>query len=369
MNESAVSEKVGLPKSIIIAMIVAVSLPLLASIPGVLAFLASNLHGETRNATASWMTFLQNGFALFACVMSLCGTKQYWLPLTASVLTFVAWFWLSFSTVPLAWVFAGTLVSIGIGIWSFIVLRKPEVRSGFGVQFDPVDSIAKFVLPRLPKFKVEPTSGNISRASVLSLCSLCVVGILIGSLLGKGDTAHRTWQREAQPLVDLLNKSDGYWDAGKKNAAIEGYMQIISLGPYDPVGNEFKSDHKLDISRIYNRVVDYRVEQGRNPEALRDVVRNAVRERAVSVTFSNHAVAKIVSQERAAYSHQFDRDLKSSGGYSELPSGPEKEKSDSEKSDDELREEGRQMRQQFDKEHPGVGKMIEDTRDQLRRGE
>lgn len=298
-------EKPLVPKSVAIAMVVAVSLPLLLSVPGVLTFLAGNLRGGERNALAFWMTFIQNGFALFACVMTLRGTRHYWLPMTASVLAFLAWFWLSFSSVPMAMVFAGTLVSVGIGVWSFIVLRKSDTRAVFDYQFDPVNVAGTIVLPRIPKFKIEPTPRNISVAFVLSLCSICLLGIGLGSLLGEGDATSEAYAEslardsaKAKPLVDLLQKSDGYWDAGNREAAVEGYMQIISLEAYDR--GSFEEDHKLDLSRIYGRVVDYRVEKG-GPEAARDVIRKASRERVARIAFANPAVAGIVEQERASY--------------------------------------------------------------------
>jgi hypothetical protein len=193
-------------------MTVAVLLPFLISVFGTLWSLNSywlNEPGDTRSAMAFRLSFLQDGFALIACVATLRRTKRYWLSAMASVLTLTSWFWLSVTMLPMGLVFLGTVASIGIGIWSFVVIRKPEVRYGFSSQFDPVDRLGQLVLPRFPN--IVPTPSNISRMSVISLLGLCLVGILIGGALHVHDDHIRTLdaEREAKKNEEerLANKT------------------------------------------------------------------------------------------------------------------------------------------------------------------
>jgi hypothetical protein len=188
----------NIPKSVAVAMTVAVLLPFLLSTAGTLGMCS---------APAFWLSFLQDGFALFACVATLRRTKLYWLSVMASVLTLIPWFWLSFTILPIGLVFVGTVASIGIGTWSFVVIRKPEVRYGFGSQFDPVDWLGKIVLRRLPKFNIAPTPGNISRASVLSLSGLCLVGVLIGGILQDRDEKRKKNEHQAETLADKAKRT------------------------------------------------------------------------------------------------------------------------------------------------------------------
>ncbi len=187
----------SIPKSVADAMTVAVLLPFLLSTAGTLGVCS---------APAFWLSFVQDGFALFACVATRCRTKLYWLSVMASVLTLTSWFWLSFTVLPTGLVFVGTVASIGIGTWSFVVIRKPEVRLGFGSQFDPVDWLGQIVLPRLPAFKIAPTPGNINRALVLSLSGLCLVCVPIGGILQDRDEKQKAKEYQAETLANKTKR-------------------------------------------------------------------------------------------------------------------------------------------------------------------
>jgi hypothetical protein len=310
--ETVAQQKIGVPKPVIIAMIVAISPPLLLSFIGVLVSLGHNAGGSPRNTLAFWMAFIQNGYALYACVLTLRGTKQYWLPTTASILSFISWFWLSFSSIPLALVFVGTMISIAIGIWSVTVLRKPEVRSLFVFQFDPVESVGQLVLPRLPKVKIDSTPGNISRASVLTLSSLCVIGILTGAILGNpaDDWIKKLHEEsvakhaaEHAASVAALKNADKEWASGNKEVAVDAYQRLLN----SDTNRDFWSENESDLSKAYCRVIDFQVEQG-GPEAGHEMIRKAIRKHPkVVLSLDNRKANAIVVKERRAYDAEDER--------------------------------------------------------------
>lgn len=255
----------SIPKSVAIAMTVAVSLPLVISTVGTLVSLLADASdvGGVRSAWALRLSFLQNGFALFACVATLRRTKRYWLPIMGSILTVTSWFWLSFTSLPMGLIVVGTVASFVVGIWSFFVVRKPEVRFGFDAQFDPVDSLWQIVRSRIPNLTIAQTPANISRASVLGLSGLCVLGILIGGLLQahdervrKSDEARRAEERQAESLAnetkqiqetkEKLQRALTQFDVNKGMAADTLYEAWHYNSYYDKVLDEMSREMTMD---------------------------------------------------------------------------------------------------------------------------
>ncbi len=232
--------QLNIPKNIAVAMTMATLLPLLISCCGIIASQAN--HIGVRSALAFWMSFLQNGFAFCACVLTFRRTKRYWLPAAASILTIVSWFWLSFTMLPFRLLVVGTAASCGIGGWAFYTVRKPEVRFAFGSQFDPVDAAGRFMLSRLAA-NVSPTPGTISRTVVFSLLGLCVIGLLLGGTLHTVDDQLRT-REEAQERA----KRDAEFQ-GQKTKQIQAIKEKIqrALTQYD-VNNGMAADTLYDAS-------------------------------------------------------------------------------------------------------------------------
>jgi len=238
----------SIPKAVAVAMTVAVVLPFFISFCGVVL-----LHPEllsqapvrdigVRGEIAFWMSFLQNGFAFCACVLTLRRTKRYWLPAAASTLTIVSWFWLSFTMLPIGLLVVGTAAACGIGVWAFYTVRKPEVRFAFGSQFDPVDAAGRFMLSRLAA-NVSPTPGTISRIVVLSLSGLCVVGLLVGGTLHTVDDQLRVREQSQERA-----KRDAEFQ-GQKTKQIQAIKENIqrALTQYD-VNKDMAANTLYDAS-------------------------------------------------------------------------------------------------------------------------
>jgi len=286
MDSNKTQDNAMIPKSVAVGMTVAVSLPLLVSVPGVVASLTDNLAGGGRNALAFWMTFIQNGTALFACVMTLRGTTRYVLPSLASVLAVVAWFWLAFSSLPMVLVLLGMAVSVLVGVWAFGTIRKPNIRAAFGSSFDPVGSLANLILPRLPKIHAEPTPANATRFWMLTLPGLCLAALAAGWLLGNpGDSWRKELGQREQAqyaaAADVLKLGDEKWSSGKKDDAVDDYLQLVSM----ETGLKFRQDQSSGLSRAYCRAIDFQADRG-GAEAARDLVRKALRVRVPQVTFT-----------------------------------------------------------------------------------
>ncbi len=298
-------------KPVLIAMIVAASLPLVVCSGGFLEVLLAPLTGETMITIALGLTALQNGWVLFACITTLRGRRTYLFPLTASVAVFVAWFWTAFTPLSVGFQILGTLISIPIGLWSFTVLRTPEVRSEFDGQSDPVEPIGRMIIARLPKLKLDPTPQNINRVSVIGLSGLAVLGLLLGRVFAPADEDAKTRKEydaknkaDLEHYVQMFKDGNQRWDSGKKDDAVELYLKVLSG---DAPGS-FRIQYHKEFSTLYHRAINYRVEKA-GAESVRGLIREALRDRVVLSLDSKEANA-IVAQETTKYDKEQDQQLR-----------------------------------------------------------
>jgi len=252
-------------KPVFIGMIVASSIPLLLSLYGLIAepsipFLLSVAH---------------NGLVVAAAALSFRSPKQYRLAITASLMTFLGWFWIGFlvRSNGIGVLLLGTAVSVAVGIWAFLTLRRPEAKAMFANQADPVTPLLEFITRRIPKLNMEPTHTNVNRVSIATLLGVCLAGFIVSGVLGlfTGPSSYvrQFDEKEKEAVAKLeaaLNSGDEQWAAGNQDAAIDQYL--IAL---DMMSNRFgwaiPDNARPALSRAYGRTIDNFVEQGQTAAA------------------------------------------------------------------------------------------------------
>lgn len=260
-------------KPVLIGMIVASSMPLLLSV-----FLI-----VVEPHIVALITIILNGFVVAASAVSIRSQKHYWLAITASLLTFLGWFWIGLAINSMGIVYLGTTVSVSIGIWAFISLRRPEVKAVFENQTDPVTPILDFITGRIPllplksKLKLEPTRTNVNRVSIIALVSICLLGFILPSISelstssSSSEFSQEREQRQKEAVVKLeaaLKSGDEKWD-GDAEAAVDEYFVALDMLLNRGYDWDIPDDSRSTISRAYGRTIDSFVEAGQADAAER----------------------------------------------------------------------------------------------------
>jgi hypothetical protein len=231
MNANDSSGKTANFRPILIGMIVASSLPLLLT-----------LFGLTFGPTVPLaLSILHNGFVIGAAAITLRSTNHYWLTLAASILTFLGWFWLGFTPVYFAVVLFGTFISVGIGTWAFLTLRKPDSVAAFANQTDPITPALRTITTRIPKLSLKPTEANANKVAVTGLIGVCLMGFVMSGMASlfteiakdMGPSEREKYMQRTQHIYGAhkpqLEEADKLWDAGKKAEAVDLYTGLISV--------------------------------------------------------------------------------------------------------------------------------------------
>ncbi len=95
---------------------------------GILALLAGDLKAMVAIAVA--LSLVHNCATIYA-TLQLKGLKSYRLATVGGYLVMGSWLWLLISGMAPGLPVFGVICGIAVGIWSLVVLRKPEVKAAF----------------------------------------------------------------------------------------------------------------------------------------------------------------------------------------------------------------------------------------------
>jgi hypothetical protein len=224
-------------KPVFIGMIVASSLPLLFSVYGLLF--------ERVAEIGILLSIANNGFVVAASAILLRSRKHYWLAISASLLTFLGWFWLSFEIKGTGVLWPGTGFSIVVGIWAFLTLRTPKAKAAFENQADPIGPVLGFITSRIPKLALEPTPTNVNRVTIAALAGMCLVGCLAPGVWSvfSGDQESASFFQEAKDRDNAL-----------RSEVLEWVKEGDRL--YEADGNKLNVTETNGAYGLYRKVID-----------------------------------------------------------------------------------------------------------------
>ena len=142
-----------------IALIVSSFLPFLLGLWGLLHLSMAGILGS-----------LQNGF-VFAAGFLMWRKKDYRIALVASILLVFGWLWMPAGILKCV----SAVIALPIGIWSFLTLRKPDLRQQFVNQNDLVAPATQRIMAKLG---IQATPQNASRVELAVMGGVYALAVI-----------------------------------------------------------------------------------------------------------------------------------------------------------------------------------------------
>jgi len=157
-------------------------------------------------SVAGILGLLQNGFILAAAVLTI-QKKDYRIAIVVSLFVLFGWVWMPAGILKCI----SAVIALPIGVWSFLALRKPELRQQFLNQDDPVAPVAQWVVA---KFGLQATPQNDSRVTLASMGGGYALAVIFAMLVGHSSTSTSA-QDEQSPqassrIVGTWTKDDSH---------------------------------------------------------------------------------------------------------------------------------------------------------------
>jgi hypothetical protein len=182
---------------------------------------------------------IHNGFVILAAVLTL-RKKAYWLAFVACFLVPFGWLWMPTGGLQLV----SALISLPVGIWCVLSLRRPDVIQSFSDQRHPLRWIRPLSLRRI---------------GLIILCGYFFGTLVFGLVKTKleQEADYRRTQERTENIAGAVHRveaADKLWEKGQEAGAVQEYVAVLEK-------SHFIEDDDLK-RRLYQRAVDYLAENG-----------------------------------------------------------------------------------------------------------
>ena len=152
-----------------------------------------------RFSVAGVLGLLQNGFVIGAGFVT-PRKRHYGVAVVASLFVFFGWLWMPAGTSRVL----AALIALPVGIWTYLALRKPEIRQQFLNHNDPFASVTQWMVA---KCGLQSTPQNTNRVALATMGGVYVVAAIFAGYSGRqsSDTGAlqptATWKSDDRPSL------------------------------------------------------------------------------------------------------------------------------------------------------------------------